>query len=60
MLVHLACFWGVGLFGGWWLAFRISQPMGVAGFWLASALSLLLAAILLGALLRHAVSAIKP
>jgi MATE family multidrug resistance protein len=59
MLVHLACFWGVGLFGGWWLAFRISQPMGVAGFWLASALSLLLAAILLGALLRHAVSAIK-
>jgi len=59
MLVHLACFWGVGLFGGWWLAFRISQPMGVDGFWLASALGLLLAAILLGALLRYAVSAIR-
>lgn len=51
MLVHLGCFWGVGLFGGWWLAFRTTEPMGVAGFWLASLVSLVLAAILLGGLL---------
>ena len=51
MLVHVACFWGVGLFGGWWLAFRSPQPMGVAGFWTGLTLSLILAATLLGALL---------
>ena len=51
MLVHGACFWGVGLFGGWWLAFRGPQPMGVAGFWTGLTLSLILAATLLGGLL---------
>ncbi|MFZ4539165.1 MATE family efflux transporter [Propionivibrio sp.] len=55
MFVHLVSFWGIGLFGGWWLAFRSAQPMGVAGFWIASLLSLVLAAILLGALLWKAV-----
>ncbi|HMV05168.1 MAG TPA: MATE family efflux transporter [Accumulibacter sp.] len=57
MFVHLVCFWGVGLLGGWWLAFHAAQPLGVAGFWLASLLSLVLAAILLGALLRRAMRA---
>ena len=57
MFVHLVCFWGVGLFGGWWLAFRAPQPMGVAGFWIASLASLVLAAALLGGLLWRAVSA---
>ena len=57
MLVHVVCFWGVGLFGGWWLAFHASRPMGAAGFWLASLLGLALASMLLGALLRHAVKA---
>lgn len=55
MFVHIVCFWGVGLFGGWWLAFRAAQPMGVAGFWVASLSSLVLAATLLGALLWKAV-----
>ena len=55
MLVHIGCFWGIGLFGGWWLAFRAAAPMGVAGFWLASLLSLLLAAILLGSVLWRAI-----
>jgi MATE family multidrug resistance protein len=50
MLVHIAAFWGVGLTGGWWLAFRASAPMGIAGFWLAMLLSLVFAALLLGAL----------
>lgn len=48
MLVQLACFWGVGLLGGAWLCFRWTPPLGVAGFWLAAVLSLMLAA---GALL---------
>ncbi len=51
MLVHLFCFWGVGLYGGWWLAFHASEPWGVTGFWLASQVSLILAALLLGGLL---------
>jgi len=54
MCVHVLCFWGVGLFGGWWLAFRSPRPMGAGGFWLASAVSLALASVLLGALLRRA------
>lgn len=59
MFVHLFCFWGVGLFGGWLLAFHAPRPLGVAGFWLASLVSLVLAAILLGALLWRAAQAVK-
>ena len=55
MFVHIACFWGVGLFGGWWLAFRTASPMGVRGFWIASLASLVLAAFLLCGLLWRAV-----
>ena len=51
MLVHVACFWAVGLYGGWWLAFRAAEPLGLAGFWIASLSSLVLSALLLGALL---------
>ncbi|MBL8393715.1 MAG: MATE family efflux transporter [Candidatus Accumulibacter sp.] len=59
MLVHIACFWGVGLLGGWWLAFKAAQPMGASGFWLASLLSLVLAAVLLAALLKRAMRAVR-
>ncbi len=59
MFVHLVCFWGIGLLGGWWLAFHAAPPMGAAGFWLASLLGLLLAALLLGALLWRALRAVK-
>ena len=51
MLVHIVCFWGVGLFGGWWLAFRAPEPQGLAGFWIAALSGLVLAAVLLGGLL---------
>lgn len=54
MLVQLACFWGVGLFGGAWLCFRWSPPLGVGGFWLAAVLSLMLAAAALLPLLAKA------
>jgi MATE family multidrug resistance protein len=51
MLAHIVAFWGIGLFGGWWLAFRAPRPMGITGFWLAMLLSVLFAAIILGGLL---------
>lgn len=54
MLVHVVCFWGVGLYGGWLLAYRgffDAAPMGVVGFWTASLASLILSALLLGGLL---------
>lgn len=57
MLVQIFCFWGVGLLGGAWLCYRWATPLGVAGFWLASALSLLLAAAMLLPLLRKVVVA---
>jgi MATE family multidrug resistance protein len=58
MLVAVLCFWGVGLYGGWWLAFKADPPLGVGGFWLASLLSLVLASLLLGTLLRRALAAV--
>ena len=56
MLVQTFCFWGIGLFGGAWLCYRWQPPLGVAGFWLAAVVSLVLAAILLSGLLRQAVA----
>lgn len=57
MLVQTFCFWGIGLLGGAWLCYRWSPPLGVAGFWLASVLSLIFAAALLLPLLRKAMTA---
>ena len=59
MLVQILCFWGIGLLGGGWLCFRWSPPLGVAGFWLASVASLVLAASLLLPLLRKAIQALE-
>ncbi len=59
MLVHIVCFWLVGLLGGWWLAFGIAAPLGVAGFWIAGVASVVLAAALLGGLLWRAVDALR-
>ncbi len=56
MFVHIVCFWGIGLYGGWWLAFRAPTPLGVAGFWYAAVASVVAAAILLGGLLWRTVS----
>lgn len=57
MLVHTVAFWGVGLFGGWWLAFHGSTPMGVEGFWLASLVSLVVAALAIGVILLRTLRA---
>jgi MATE family multidrug resistance protein len=52
-LIYVAALWGVGLGGGWWLAFRglylpplgiVVAPQGAFGMWLAAALSLVIAA----------------
>ena len=55
MLIHVVSFWGVGLAGGWWLAFRgigtWLAPMGAAGFWLMALLATALALALVGWLL---------
>lgn len=59
MLVQMAAFWGIGLGVGWWLCFGWQPPMGVAGFWVASVASLILAAALLGGLLWKVVAATK-
>ncbi len=61
MLVYVLSLWGVGLGGGWWLAFGIGTsarpwaPLvaGARGFWTASGLSLALAAAGLAAILAR-------
>lgn len=57
MLVQTFCFWGIGLGSGWWLCYRWSPPLGVDGFWIASVLSLVFAAGLLGPLLWKVIRA---
>jgi MATE family multidrug resistance protein len=51
MLVHTLCFWGVGLAGGYRLAFTglgDLPPQGVAGFWQACVASNIAAALIFG------------
>ena len=57
MLVQIFCFWGIGLYGGWWFCYRASPPLGVEGFWIASVISLVFSAAMLGPLLWKAVRA---
>lgn len=59
MLIQVLCFWGVGLFGGWWFCYRWQPAMGVGGFWLAAVLSLILAAGLLLPLLGRVKRALE-
>lgn len=59
MLIQTFCFWGIGLLGGAWLCYRWSPALGVAGFWLAAVLSIMLAAALLLPLLRRAILGIE-
>jgi MATE family multidrug resistance protein len=55
MLLHALCFWGIGLAGGYWLAFHAGPRSGspsVAGFWEAGVVSTVAASLLFGGLLR--------
>ncbi len=51
MAIYAVALWGVGLGGGYLLGLtdRIAKPSGAAGFWLAAALSLALAGVLVAA-----------
>ncbi|MDR3213931.1 MAG: MATE family efflux transporter [Azoarcus sp.] len=51
LLIHLACFWGLGLGLGYWLAFDAPVPQAAAGFWQAAVVSTITASILFGGLL---------
>jgi len=61
MLVYLVCLWGVGLGGGWWLAFVVGAGesalapwvAGARGFWIAGGVSLMAASALLALVLRR-------
>ncbi len=53
MLVQTLCFWGIGLGGGAWLCYWLVPPLGVSGFWAAAVVSLLVAAVCLGLLLKR-------
>jgi MATE family multidrug resistance protein len=51
LCIHLCCFWGLGLGLGYWLAFHAPTPQGAAGFWQATVIATIAAAVLLGGLL---------
>ncbi|MDR1662145.1 MAG: MATE family efflux transporter [Azoarcus sp.] len=51
LIIHLGCFWGLGLGLGYWLAFRAPAPQGASGFWQAAVVATVTAAILFGGLL---------
>lgn len=55
MLIHMLCFWGVGMGGGWWLCFQgVSDwlpPQGIAGFWQGAVLSTIAASIAFASML---------
>ena len=62
LLVYALCVWGVGLGGGYWLAFEAPAAVpaawrGARGFWLAGTLGLLLSALALGTLLALVMNA---
>jgi MATE family multidrug resistance protein len=50
MVIYTVSLWGIGLVGGWWVAFHAvlgHQPFGVVGLWGAATVSLGLAAFVL-------------
>jgi len=60
MLVYLVCLWGLGLGGGWWLAFGVGNSdaaiagavAGARGFWIAGGFSLMTATLLMLLIVR--------
>jgi MATE family multidrug resistance protein len=54
MLIYGVCLWGIGIGGGFWIAYSVTPfgaPMGAVGFWTAAVASLSSAAVLLVSLL---------
>lgn len=52
MVIYIVALWGLGIGGGYWLAFG-PQGAGAVGFWQAATAGLLMAALLLCLLLRQ-------
>ncbi|MEC5386460.1 MATE family efflux transporter [Uliginosibacterium sp. H3] len=64
MTIHIICFWGVGMAGGWWLCYRGFTPLGIApmglgGFWWAATLATIVASAMFAALLRASLQKTK-
>lgn len=48
MLITFFTYWVLGLGSGYWLAFKLDEPLGAAGFWIGLIIGLTAAALLLG------------
>ncbi len=61
MVITLISFWGIGLGGGYLLAFTkvLGDPMGVEGYWLAIVLGMFVAMVLLQIALRLKLKQVK-
>ena len=51
LVIHVTCFWGMGLLLGYCLAFRVTPPQGASGFWQGAVASTLTGCVLFGGLL---------
>jgi MATE family multidrug resistance protein len=57
MTIHIACFWGIGMVGGWWLCYHGYGPLGIApmglgGFWWAATIATIVASVMFAILLQ--------
>ncbi len=48
MFITLFTYWFLGLGSGYWLAFKLEEPLGAAGFWIGLIIGLTSAALFLG------------
>lgn len=60
MLIHILCFWGIGLAGGWSLCYKGIPILGLdlqgtAGFWQASILATFVASLCFGTMLYQTI-----
>ncbi|HSD38602.1 MAG TPA: MATE family efflux transporter [Rhodocyclaceae bacterium] len=64
MTIHILCFWGVGMAGGWWLCYHGLTPFGIApmglgGFWSAATLATIIASVMFAILLQTSLQKTK-
>ncbi|MDB5888218.1 MAG: efflux family protein [Rhodocyclales bacterium] len=57
MAIHIVCFWGIGMAGGWWLCYRGVNalglaPLGLGGFWWAATIATVVASVMFMVLLQ--------
>ncbi|MDB5800689.1 MAG: efflux family protein [Rhodocyclales bacterium] len=64
MTIHILCFWGIGMAGGWWLCYRGARllgiaPLGLGGFWWAATIATVVASVMFAVLLKIALRRTK-